>query len=245
MYCEDLDLCLRLWLTGRAVGVAPGARVEHDYDFHKGARKWLLLERNRWWTVLGDYPAALLALLAPALLAAELGLLVVAARDGWLGSKLRSQAAVLRELPQILARRRRSTSHARRSDVPRFAALLSAELDNPNLGPVAQVAPLVAAAALLLGHGVAAARAAQALVERHQVAGVALLASGARAPGRAAPRPRSPRRAGSSHRARSRSASASASSGGTQRSVPISSGKPPIRGRDHGHARAPSPRAAA
>ncbi len=143
MYCEDLDLCLRLWLTGRGVGVAPGARVEHDYDFHKGARKWFLLERNRWWTVLSDYPAALLALLAPALLAAELGLLVVAARDGWLGSKLHSQAAVLRELPQILARRRRIQA-TRSIHVSRFAALLSAELDNPNLGPVAQVGPLVA-----------------------------------------------------------------------------------------------------
>ena len=69
------------------MGIAPAARVEHDYDFEKGGRKWFLLERNRWWTIVSDYPAALLALLAPALLAAELGLLVVAARGGWLGAE--------------------------------------------------------------------------------------------------------------------------------------------------------------
>ena len=36
---------------------APAARVEHDYEFAKGDYKWFQLERNRWWTVLGAYPA--------------------------------------------------------------------------------------------------------------------------------------------------------------------------------------------
>ena len=84
MYCEDLDLSLRLALRGYGVGLAPRARVEHDYEFHKGARKWFLLERNRWWTIVSDYPGRLLAPLLPALLVLELALLVVAARDGWL-----------------------------------------------------------------------------------------------------------------------------------------------------------------
>ena len=74
----------------------PGARVEHDYEFAKGDYKWFYLERNRAWTVLGAYPATLLAVLAPALLAFELALLPVAARGGWLRAKLRAQAAVLR-----------------------------------------------------------------------------------------------------------------------------------------------------
>ena len=87
LYGEDLDLGLRLWLAGRRVGVEPRARVIHDYEFDKGARKWYLLERNRWRTVLATYPLALLAAVAPALLATELGLLVVAARGGWLGAE--------------------------------------------------------------------------------------------------------------------------------------------------------------
>ena len=65
MYGEDLDLSLRLRLAGWGVGIEPRARVAHDYDFAKGDYKWFYLERNRWWTLVGAYPARLLALLAP------------------------------------------------------------------------------------------------------------------------------------------------------------------------------------
>jgi GT2 family glycosyltransferase len=141
MYGEDLDLGLRLWLANRRIGLAPDARVEHDYEFAKGGRKWFLLERNRWWTIVSDYPGRLLAFLLPALLLAELALLAVAARGGWLGEKLRAQLAVLRELPQILARRRRVQAGCRIS-AGEFARRLSAELDNPNLGGLVGVRPL-------------------------------------------------------------------------------------------------------
>jgi N-acetylglucosaminyl-diphospho-decaprenol L-rhamnosyltransferase len=144
MYCEDLDLCLRLWLAGWAVGIAPAARVEHDYDFEKGGRKWFLLERNRWWTILSDYPTPLLLLLLPALLGAELALLAVAARGGWLRQKLRAQAAVARALPAMFARRR-AVQSTRTVGAAEFAQRLTADLDSPFLGPLAEVAPLAAA----------------------------------------------------------------------------------------------------
>jgi N-acetylglucosaminyl-diphospho-decaprenol L-rhamnosyltransferase len=144
MYCEDLDLSLRLWLGGWAVGIAPAAHVEHDYDFEKGGRKWFLLERNRWWTILSDYPGALLLLLVPALLGAELALLAVAARGGWLREKLRAQAAVVRALPAMLARRR-TVQSTRVIGAVAFARWLTADLDSPYLGPLAQVPPLAAA----------------------------------------------------------------------------------------------------
>jgi N-acetylglucosaminyl-diphospho-decaprenol L-rhamnosyltransferase len=143
MYGEDLDLGLRLWLSGYGVGMAPAARVEHDYEFAKGERKWFLLERNRWWTVLSDYPAGLLVPLLPALLGAEAALLLLAARGGWLRAKLRAQAAVLRELPQILARRREV--QARRTvGAGRMADQLSASLDSPYLGGAARMRRLAA-----------------------------------------------------------------------------------------------------
>jgi N-acetylglucosaminyl-diphospho-decaprenol L-rhamnosyltransferase len=133
MYGEDLDLSLRIWLSGLRVGVVPTARAEHDYEFAKGDRKWFLLERNRWWTILSDYPTALLALLAPALLLSELALLLVALRGGWLRAKLRSQAAVLRDLSQILARRRQ-VQRLRAVGAATFAERLTASLDSPYLG---------------------------------------------------------------------------------------------------------------
>jgi GT2 family glycosyltransferase len=144
MYVEDVDLSLRMWLSGWGVGVVPSARAEHDYDFVKGARKWFLLERNRWWTVLSVYPRELLVLLAPALLLSELALIGVAASGGWLPSKLRAQAAVARELPQILERRRQVQAQ-RRASAAAFAAHLSAALDSPYLGGLARVPPLAAA----------------------------------------------------------------------------------------------------
>ena len=143
MYGEDLDLSLRLWLAGRGVGVVPAARVAHAYDFEKGARKWFLLERNRGWTVLSDYPGVLLVLLAPALLLSELALLAVALRGGWLQQKLRAQLAVGRELPAILGRRRQ-VQRTKAVCAADFAARLSAELDSPYLAGSARLDPLVA-----------------------------------------------------------------------------------------------------
>ena len=142
MYSEDLDLGLRMWLSGHAAGVVPAARVEHDYEFAKGELKWFLLERNRWWTILADYPAGLLLAVFPALIAAEALLLIVAARGGWLRSKLRAQGAVLRALPQILARRR-AVQATRIVSAFQFTERLSARVDNPYLGPVARVHALV------------------------------------------------------------------------------------------------------
>src|SRR3954454_21176872 len=144
MYGEDLDLCLRLRLAGWAIGLEPRAVVEHEYEFAKGAYKWFYLERNRWWTILAAYPARVLALLAPALLAFELALLAAAWRGGWLGAKLRAQAAVLRLLPAML-RRRRLVPAARRVPDAAFAAALTAALDSPYLAAAGRVPGLRAA----------------------------------------------------------------------------------------------------
>jgi N-acetylglucosaminyl-diphospho-decaprenol L-rhamnosyltransferase len=144
MYGEDLDLCLRLRLAGWGIGIEPRAVVEHGYVFEKGAYKWFYLERNRWWTILGAYPAPLLALLAPALLAFEVALLAAAWRGGWLTAKLRAQAAVIRLLPAMV-RRRRAVQATRRADAAAFAAALTASLDSPYLAPAARVPGLAAA----------------------------------------------------------------------------------------------------
>jgi GT2 family glycosyltransferase len=148
MYAEDLELSLRLRLMGYGVGIVPAARAEHDYDFAKGDYKWFLLERNRWRTLVRVYPAPLLVLLAPALLAFELALLPVAARGGWLAPKLRAQLAVLRLLPALL-RERRAVQATRVAPVRSWAqATLSARLDSPFLAGAARVRPLVALQAL-------------------------------------------------------------------------------------------------
>jgi hypothetical protein len=140
MYGEDLDLGLRLWLAGYGVGAVAAARVTHSYEFDKGQSKWFWLERNRWRTVLSVYPFALLVLVAPALAAAEIGLLAIAARQGWLGAKLRAQLATIAGLSRTLARRR-AVQASRRIGAGEFAAHLTCSLDSPYLA--AADSPLV------------------------------------------------------------------------------------------------------
>src|SRR6202012_6263170 len=84
MYHEDVDRALRLRLAGETPGIEPGAVVAHDYEFTASARnKWRWLERNRLATLVRIYPGALLALLAPGLLATQAALRGASAAGGW------------------------------------------------------------------------------------------------------------------------------------------------------------------
>ena len=133
LYHEDVDLSLRLRLGGATLGVEPEARVDHDYEFAKGPAKWRYLERNRWATVIRTYPAPLLALLMPGLLATELALIAIAAGGGWLSQKLEAWADTLRSLPRLL-RERRALQARRTIRASDFAQALTADLDSPYLG---------------------------------------------------------------------------------------------------------------
>jgi GT2 family glycosyltransferase len=141
LYFDDVDISLRLRLRGGAIGIEPGARVEHHYDFSRRTFKWRMLERNRWATIIRTYPGPLLALLAPALALTELALLAIALAGGWAGQKLAANADVIRALPRLLAERRRIQAASRVTPAA-FAAHLTAELSSPFLGPVGRM-PLV------------------------------------------------------------------------------------------------------
>jgi GT2 family glycosyltransferase len=144
MYCEDVDLSLRLRLRGEAMAVVPEARVAHGYHFVKGARKWRMLERNRWATVIRTYPGPVLLVVAPALLGAELAVWCFALRGGWARMKVVATLEVLRSLPRLL-RERRAIQATRQISAADFAASLTAELSSPYLGGVGRQ-PLIAAA---------------------------------------------------------------------------------------------------
>ena len=133
LYHEDVDLSLRLRLAGMRIGVEPAARVEHEYEFEKGAAKWRYLERNRWATLIRTYPGALLALLAPALLATELALIPASIAGGWFGQKLRAWADVWRALPRLLGERRQ-LQRRRTVSAQEFASALTPRLDSAYLG---------------------------------------------------------------------------------------------------------------
>src|SRR5205085_10937450 len=138
LYFDDVDYSLRLRLAGGRIGVEPAARVDHLYDFAKGGRKWRLLERNRWATIVRTYPRELLLLLAPALLVTELALLVVALGGGWGPEKVRAWGDLARALPQLL-RERRAIQARRRVSALEFARHMTPDLSSPYLGPASEL----------------------------------------------------------------------------------------------------------
>jgi hypothetical protein len=125
---------------GFAVGIEPAAVVAHDYEFGANPEKWFWLERNRLAFLVRTYPGALLALLAPALLATELALLAVAAAGGWGRQKLRANLAFLRWLPRLL-RERRAIQRQRTVGAAEFASWLTPDLDSELISPLARSRP--------------------------------------------------------------------------------------------------------
>jgi GT2 family glycosyltransferase len=140
MYHEDVDLSVRLWSAGGAVGIEPSAVVAHAYEFGASADKWRWLERNRLAFLVRDYPGALLLLLAPGLLATELALLAVAVGGGWVGQKLRADLEFLRWLPRLV-RERREVQARRTISAGEFAARLTPDLDSELISPLVRSRP--------------------------------------------------------------------------------------------------------
>jgi hypothetical protein len=136
MYCEDVDLSLRLRLHGARLAVIPGAGVRHRYSFAKGDYKWRLLERNRWATIVRTFPARLLAVTAPALIAIELGIWLAALQGGWGRMKLAATVDVARAVPRLLRERRRIQADASITPAA-FAAVMTSAFDSPYLGSAA------------------------------------------------------------------------------------------------------------
>ncbi|MBA3864867.1 MAG: glycosyltransferase [Solirubrobacterales bacterium] len=140
LYHEDVDLSLRLRLRGDTLGIEPAAVVAHDYEFGASTQKWRWLERNRLAFLVRVYPAPLLVLLAPMLLATELALFVVSSRRGWGGQKLTADREALRWLPRLL-RERRQIQRTRAVSSAEFASWLTPDLDSPYIAAAARSGP--------------------------------------------------------------------------------------------------------
>lgn len=141
LYGEDVDLSLRLWLMGERVGVEPRARVDHDYEFDKGAGKRVYLERNRWAMLVRLYPASLLFLISPVLLVSSLASLLAAIPAGHARQSLIAWRDVIRWLPRLLAERREIKSR-RAIGAGEFAAVLTDSLDTDFLPSAVRSRPV-------------------------------------------------------------------------------------------------------
>lgn len=104
-YFEDTEFSLRCWQRGERVVYVPSAVVVHRYEFSRNAEKFFLLERNRLITMLTCFDTRHLLAIIPLSVITELGLLALAAKDGWLPQKLRAYRAVIADLGTIRSRR--------------------------------------------------------------------------------------------------------------------------------------------
>ncbi len=128
LYQEDVDLGWRVRHSGRSVVVVPAADVYHDYSPEMTRQKLYFIERNRLAVLFCNCSARLLLLLAPVLAAAELGLALVAWRQGWLGEKARGWDWLIRNARSLVALRR-MTQRARRVPDRELVGLLVPALD--------------------------------------------------------------------------------------------------------------------
>jgi GT2 family glycosyltransferase len=105
-YHEDADFSIRTWRLGLKVVSVPDATAVHRYEFSRNPNKYYLVERNRLMFVLTLWGPRALVVLAPPLLALELAMFALAARQGWLREKIRGWSWLVRNRRRLLARRR-------------------------------------------------------------------------------------------------------------------------------------------
>jgi GT2 family glycosyltransferase len=96
LYQEDMDLGWRLRLAGWKSVLSPRSVVFHKYAFSSGGRKYYFLERNRILVLLKNLRWRNVALLAPLLVLADLGVLAISVRAGWAREKLRAMIHIFR-----------------------------------------------------------------------------------------------------------------------------------------------------
>ena len=124
-YYEDLDLAWRGRLAGWRCVTAPGAVVYHVHSATSGRMSPFTVyqvHRNKWYTIVKNWPGRLLLEHFPQIIWYDLGALLLATLRGRLGAALRARLHVLRDLP-LLLRKRREVQALRKvkvSNVERF-----------------------------------------------------------------------------------------------------------------------------
>lgn len=147
LYQEDLDLSWRARLAGWRVVLAPRSKIYHKYSFSRNDTKFYYLERNRLLLCLQNYSPRSLAVLAPALLGAELAMLGYSVTGGWFRQKLRGYAWIARH-PGMVRHKHRLIQAQRKVSDAELAAYWTDKMSFSDLAdsPLTRVANPVSAA---------------------------------------------------------------------------------------------------
>ncbi len=141
-YLEDTELSLRCWRLGLAARCVPTAVALHHYEFSRNPTKMTLLERNRLMLLATVWPARLLLVLAPLLVACEALLVAYAVAAGYGRGKLGGYGWLWRHRAHLAARRR--LIQAERTVPDRtWLERLTPALDASTFGPLTPLANAV------------------------------------------------------------------------------------------------------
>lgn len=105
LYHEDVDLGLRIQLSGYKNLLAPRSICYHKYSFSKNSKIYFL-ERNRLITLYKNFSASTLCLISFAFLIKEFGLFLFLLFTGNLTYKLKSYSFIVKNLRKINYKRR-------------------------------------------------------------------------------------------------------------------------------------------
>lgn len=124
-YYEDIDLAWRGRLAGWRCVTAPGAVAFHVHSATGGRMTPFTVyhvQRNKWYTIVKNWPWRLLLEHFPGIVCNDLGSLLLAALRGRLGAATRARLHLLRDLPLLLRKRRdtQALCKAGLSEVERF-----------------------------------------------------------------------------------------------------------------------------
>jgi hypothetical protein len=124
-YYEDLDLAWRGRLAGWKCVTSPRAVVFHLHSATSGRMSPFTVyhvQRNKWYTIVKNWPGWLLLKHFPRIICYDLGAMVLAALRGRFRAALRARLHLLRDLPMLLRKRReiKAQCRVRVSDVERF-----------------------------------------------------------------------------------------------------------------------------
>lgn len=130
-YHEDAEISLRTWRLGLRVINVPDAIALHRYEFSRNSFKYYLVERNRLMFIATLWSTRALIVLSPALLGLELGMVLLAWKQGWLKDKTRGWTWLWHNRKHIRARRRALQRERLVPDREWMGRLLTTRLDTP------------------------------------------------------------------------------------------------------------------
>lgn len=96
MYHDDLELGWRATVAGYTTVLAPLSVCWHKYEFSRSVKMLYYMERNRYIALFSFFKLPTLLMIAPPLMAMEIGMTLYAIKNRWLGTKLRASAYFLR-----------------------------------------------------------------------------------------------------------------------------------------------------